>query len=242
MARKFVRQQCPECGQDFSPYNNRKNVIFCSYRCQVTYNVRQRRTIRSETLNAHNPECPWCNKVFTPSRSNQAFCSDSCRSSMRDSQSRIKSIVDKQKIVCEICGAEFVPKMSSAKYCSPSCRQKAHADGARNRHQKNPVDRNAYQVAYRKKNNDSVRNYRLKNWYGITLKNYNDLLTTQQHKCAICGVKLEDGRGTHLDHEHGFISKVRGILCSSCNLGLGAFRDDTTILSRAIKYIERWRT
>lgn len=70
-------------------------------------------------------------------------------------------------------------------------------------------------------------------------------LETAQHlillhtKCDICG-KEESGssrrKTLHLDHTG---HKARGILCQSCNLGLGHFKDSVERLQKAIQYLRR---
>ena len=52
--------------------------------------------------------------------------------------------------------------------------------------------------------------------------------------CMICG-SLER---LCIDHCHA-TNKVRGILCSKCNSGLGMFRDNIEYLAEAIKYLTK---
>ena len=52
-------------------------------------------------------------------------------------------------------------------------------------------------------------------------------------KCLICGY----GERLHVDHNHG-TREIRGILCTGCNLGLGAFQDNPDRLRRAAQYLE----
>lgn len=62
--------------------------------------------------------------------------------------------------------------------------------------------------------------YRLR--YGITIAERDALLAEQGGVCAIC--KSPDPKcrnGWHLDHNHG-TGVVRGVLCQTCNTGLGA--------------------
>lgn len=67
------------------------------------------------------------------------------------------------------------------------------------------------------------RNSYLKQTYGITLKDYNEMVTRQNKKCAICGrSQSEFPRRLFVDHDHK-TGKVRGLLCPGCNLGLGYF-------------------
>jgi len=87
----------------------------------------------------------------------------------------------------------------------------------------------------------SKRGYYLKYKYGITEKQYNEMLSSQSFACAICGSKkTKDERATKLvvDHCHA-TGKVRGLLCSACNKGIGLFEDSKEALLEAIKYLER---
>lgn len=54
-------------------------------------------------------------------------------------------------------------------------------------------------------------------------------------RCAIC--TLPNNR-LYLDHDHA-TSLARGMLCTSCNTGLGMFKDDPARLARAISYLQR---
>lgn len=75
--------------------------------------------------------------------------------------------------------------------------------------------------------------------YGLTVEEYERLLASQGGVCAICGGP-QTGKNWHVDHDHA-TGKVRGILCSGCNTGLGAMRDDPAILRAAGDYLERAR-
>ena len=72
---------------------------------------------------------------------------------------------------------------------------------------------------------------------GITKKDYNKSFLIQEGKCAICGVHQKDlKRKLFVDHNHK-TGKVRDLLCSKCNFGLGHFNDDPWLLEKAIKYL-----
>jgi len=92
---------------------------------------------------------------------------------------------------------------------------------------------------WRERNKDRikrrVKSNNLKIKYGITLDEFNEMLKVQDGGCAICG-SAPTPKDTHVDHDHE-TGVVRGILCRSCNLGLGNFGDDTEIMSKAIKYL-----
>lgn len=77
--------------------------------------------------------------------------------------------------------------------------------------------------------------------YGITLEEYNARLAEQGGVCAICR-KPETAmyRGQikmlAVDHDHES-GRKRGLICSACNLILGAAKDSVEILSSAIEYL-----
>jgi len=63
------------------------------------------------------------------------------------------------------------------------------------------------------------------------------LLKAQNNSCAICGIHTSEiERGLVVDHNHE-THKIRGLLCTRCNVGLGYYGDDTTKLSMAIEYL-----
>lgn len=81
------------------------------------------------------------------------------------------------------------------------------------------------------------RKYDLKKEYSITPEEVQALILRQGNKCAICrGDKPTHRRNWCVDHDHE-TGKVRGLVCSKCNLGLGHFQDSITILYRAIEYL-----
>lgn len=78
--------------------------------------------------------------------------------------------------------------------------------------------------------------------YGITVDEYRKMEAKQNRCCAICGGK-NGLRSLGVDHDHE-TKKVRGLLCNSCNSGLGMFKDNIKLLAKAIVYLEdngkRW--
>jgi len=103
-----------------------------------------------------------------------------------------------------------------------------------------------FQKEYRKsiKGKQALKNAYLKKQYGITLDEYDPMLEQQKGVCAICGEKetnldTRTGRIFELavDHCHE-TGKVRGLLCTKCNTGLGAFKDSVELLNKAINYLQ----
>ena len=85
-----------------------------------------------------------------------------------------------------------------------------------------------------RKNKDKVKNSRLKSQYGITLDEYESFVARQEGKCAICKRYAQ----LLVDHCHK-TNMVRGLLCDSCNRGIGFLQDDPTVLHAAATYLER---
>lgn len=75
--------------------------------------------------------------------------------------------------------------------------------------------------------------------YAIGLDDYKSLLLSQDNVCAICREKCAVGERLSVDHNHE-TGDVRGLLCRSCNWGIGHFGDDPGLCRRAAEYLERW--
>lgn len=97
-----------------------------------------------------------------------------------------------------------------------------------------------YQKNQRNKeyNKQRSKKYLLKKKFNITLEEYTVILENQKHVCIICGKKNMNGKMLAVDHNHETL-KVRGLLCSKCNIGLGQFNDDIDTLTKAISYLAK---
>jgi hypothetical protein len=119
------------------------------------------------------------------------------------------------------------------------------------------IRKNEYERQYNEKNRDKVlaqrraryaqrklddpeklaaekRAQKLKHRYGLSQEEYNARLASQNNACALCGQR-EDV--LHVDHCHTS-GAVRGLLCHHCNVGLGHFKDNTMLLTKAIQYLK----
>jgi len=83
----------------------------------------------------------------------------------------------------------------------------------------------------------------LKYRYKLSIEEFECLRQNQEGKCAICRNKLEihsdssvRTKKVAVDHCHE-TGKVRGLLCSNCNTGLGMFKDDYKLLQAASEYL-----
>lgn len=83
-------------------------------------------------------------------------------------------------------------------------------------------------------NPTSQRNAHLKHRYGIDLAEYERLAAKQNNRCAICNLFApEDWYGKLVvDHCHDS-TKVRGLLCHSCNVGIGHLKSESNTRAAA---------
>lgn len=72
--------------------------------------------------------------------------------------------------------------------------------------------------------------------YGINLDGYSKMLAAQGGACKICR-EPPTKVSLHVDHCHS-TGRVRGLLCSKCNLMLGNARDSRAVLLAAVAYLE----
>jgi hypothetical protein len=85
---------------------------------------------------------------------------------------------------------------------------------------------------------DALKQRRLR-VYGIRPSQYAWLLALRHGRCHCCGGPF-DARGRphpNVDHHHG-TGQVRGLLCFSCNIAVGKFKDSADLISAAITYLK----
>lgn len=70
----------------------------------------------------------------------------------------------------------------------------------------------------------------------VSMDEYDRMTMAQDGRCAICVRPVSQRKALAVDHCHK-THRVRGLLCDSCNLGLGKFRDDPDLLSAAAAYL-----
>lgn len=142
---------------------------------------------------------------------------------------------DRGRMMCSRCDA--APRMHRR---SAWCRRCASAY-ERDRRRANADEINRRQRADRLADPIRYQSYRLKR-FGLTIEQFEGLFGQQGGRCAICNV---GGETLHIDHDHACCPGVnrscggcvRGLLCMSCNNGLGRFRDDPVALRRAAEYV-----
>lgn len=71
-------------------------------------------------------------------------------------------------------------------------------------------------------------------YYNLSNEEYTSMKLKQNGHCLICDKKHDK---LNIDHCHAN-GKVRGLLCSNCNKGLGFFQEDINLLLKAITYLK----
>jgi len=91
---------------------------------------------------------------------------------------------------------------------------------------------------YHKNNQAKVKKMQLANHrlrrYGLNEEQYNAMILSQNNLCAICNNPSH--KTLHIDHDH-VTGRVRGLLCSGCNTGIGFFKEDIATFHKAIEYL-----
>jgi hypothetical protein len=89
-------------------------------------------------------------------------------------------------------------------------------------------------------NSKHTKDVVLRRNFNISLDQYNELFENQEGKCEICGVHQTClKKCLSVDHDHA-TGKIRGLLCRSCNLGIGNLKDNIEILYKSIFYLQKY--
>jgi len=183
--------------------------------------------------------CSFCHSEFRTYRPDGKtfYCSRKCHDSHK---ADLKTSEFKTCSVCE----QSKPRFSSF-HTTKTGYSVAACNECRNK--RNKLD---YQNNIKKYREDAKERWinngfkaKIKQKYGLDIKDYNYLLTMQDNKCAICGSDKPGAkcRSFPIDHDHK-TNMVRGLLCTKCNHGLGMFLDNPKFLRDAATYIEMWKT
>ncbi len=157
-------------------------------------------------------QCKFCDTEFSIRTPSGVFCSSKCAQNFFARKRR----QTKREVHCAVCSSVFLAKTKRSKFCSAKCKHQSLK----------PITRDRL----------------LKKAFGITHADYLLLVEKQGNRCAICRSddpsKFTAGNvNWAVDHDHR-TGKIRGLLCSRCNRGLGLFLDDVQIISRAIEYLK----
>lgn len=109
--------------------------------------------------------------------------------------------------------------------------------------EKNPGYEGIRSERRKKENPARIKQWRyhthLRDKYKLEPSEVKAMLESQNGLCAICH-QLPSGKRPKLAVDHCHASgKIRQLLCQSCNVGLGAFKDNPELLQEAIAYLAR---
>lgn len=162
----------------------------------------------------------------------------------QENKNPIRAEYSPKNLKCIICGNGFIGKRSFAKYC-PTCNKKTIAKRqyeCKKKWRNNNIEKRR-KISNADYHSDKGRNRWLKYNYGITIQEYVKLIEIQKGCCAICGkpeTTIKNGRiiRLHVDHNHK-TGRIRGLLCSKCNMSIGLCMESKEILLSMIDYLEK---
>lgn len=194
--------------------------------------------------------CRTCSQVFAityfhKNKSKQDGFGNECKSCARKKQKIYESGLRKRKQI-PVLQEKFCSKCNLTKITSAFRRDFGRKDGYQSSckicvDKWNNTPENKIKVAIRKRdtwsNKTSQEKYavRLKKVYGMSLEKYEELFNAQNKKCAVCQ-KQASPFSLQVDHCH-ITNKIRGLLCTNCNSGIGKLGDTTEGLLKAIEYL-----
>lgn len=207
------------------------------------------------TLNILQQQCTVCEKqlplsMFHINRSVKSGYRSSCKPCVRATQQKHAQALQSRETyalpssaTCTGCGlvkeiTQFYIKKSSRKGYASQCKtcqekywetddyKQKHSERAKQWY-KTPRGKRVWLNSYYRRH------------FGITIEEYERLLSEQNSRCGICETeKCATGKSFAVDHDHT-TGRVRGLLCKKCNLALGFLEDDTSRMQRAINYMRK---
>lgn len=126
------------------------------------------------------------------------------------------------------------------RYCECGCGEKVFNRFVRGHHSRLPKE-----VLTPEQRSERDAEYRREYYYrvrlGLSVEEVREL-RSRVTECQICGGPPTNKHGKFsLDHNH-VTGQVRGLLCQSCNIGLGGFGDNVENLIRAIEYLNHYES
>lgn len=107
---------------------------------------------------------------------------------------------------------------------------------------KRMVNRIARRVNYTR---ERGRKENLRQNYGITVQQYEEMLVAQGGVCLVCGQpetamngRTKEIQNFHVDHCHT-TGRVRGLLCQACNIAYGVMNEDPERIRLLLAYAEK---
>lgn len=213
---------CPTCSEPFAQRGGPGRPLkYCSVSCGQDSRHRDRYTPRAKEPLL----CTVCGESF-PGWYRQRYCSKKCGDA-----AGYAVALSRRGVECVGCGKLTLPGKGSLE--RPTCR-----DCRRGRGVCLGCGGNA------ERSNTRCNRCSRERAHGLQLGAVERMLAIQGGRCAVCRAEEPGIRGWTIDHDHRCCfgdlscgSCVRGVLCMTCNTGLGMFGDDPAQLQRAIDYL-----
>lgn len=95
----------------------------------------------------------------------------------------------------------------------------------------------AASAAWRAANPEKIKAQHRMRKFRVSPDCFQLMLAVQQNACGICNKKFS--KTPHIDHCHK-TGEVRGLLCGSCNKGMGFFKDSPLLLKSTLEYLTNY--
>ncbi|HHT9147317.1 MAG TPA: endonuclease VII domain-containing protein [Candidatus Wunengus sp. YC61] len=149
---------------------------------------------------------------------------------------------------CRMCGIEKPIDDFNTHYGNKDLHRHECRDCQKENQQKHyPLVRDKWNAKRRAQKDNPMEQQKrhhqhVKRKFGISHDDYNKMLLSQDGKCFLCGTENPNRNGEKVgnfsvDHDHK-TGKVRSLLCTKCNHGLGNFMDSPSLLRKAATYLE----
>lgn len=145
--------------------------------------------------------------------------------------------------LCRVCSKPCTrSRQSRTQFCSDQCRVLQNLNATKKWRDANPKRNAESSRQWDRNNKDRVRLNHYRSRYGIEVEDLEVMIIAQAYKCPICLRQLtfNGTKGRNLpvvDHCHTS-KKVRGLLCTPCNLALGYLKDNADSATRMVSYIK----
>ena len=240
-----VQVKCAFCSADLwrkrnAVENSRSGLFFCNREhaaeaakatSSIPYKTGPEATTQKKPKHFVDKVCLACGSIFKPNVQYRRVCNEQCK---RD---YLTNLTAKTCVRClsmkplnEFYAANTIDKHSNrCKSCDALQWKEWKAKDPSKAKQKNMASNRKYDKSLKGK---ATMLKKKLNKYGLDNSAYNTLLQKYDGKCHIC----KQATATHVDHDHN-TQKVRGILCRSCNIGLGFLGDSLEGVLAAAEYL-----
>ena len=151
-------------------------------------------------------------------------------------------------MICTNCGKdkysdEFHKDSKKANGLTSWCKE-CRNETRKSRYWKDPIGQRERVKKYREsltqeQRYKANRNTKLKQAYGLTHEQVEEMKRLQNYKCYVCSKQESEAgsKGLVVDHNHT-TGQVRKLLCNRCNTALGLLNEDVGIFTSLIEYVK----